>query len=123
MNQYGWFDVTDGGGTTVTITCTGYSNDNTGGTSADTSRLSMTRTLGVTTRVIKTHGTSWDVRSRVAKTSATSWDTRARVAKTAATSWDVASELTRVTKTHAASWDTRSRVIKSHTPTGTSRRA
>lgn len=45
MYQYGWFDVTDTGGTTLTIAFTGYSNDNTGGTSADTARLTQTITL------------------------------------------------------------------------------
>lgn len=43
--QYGWFEVADTGGRTLAINFTGYSNDNTGGTSADTSRMTATMTL------------------------------------------------------------------------------
>ena len=41
FNQYGWFDVTDTGGATVSVAFTGYSNDGT----SDTSRITMTTVL------------------------------------------------------------------------------
>lgn len=41
MNQYGWFDVSDSGGASLTVTFTGYSNDGT----SDTSRMTMAATL------------------------------------------------------------------------------
>lgn len=76
LYQYGWFDVVDDGGATLQINFTGYSNDGTGGTTHDTSRLTLSATLdtGPTISV-------WDGTTEI-PASMTEWNGTAEVATT-----------------------------------------